>query len=238
MDNQNSNKNNHNLEATGNTLGQAFETGRYNENFKSRKGMIIYIIIAILALAAAIYILTNRNFPPVQIIYAGNEQIEIHEIRTNTFGKTRLADSQIVQYTGEGERYDGMEGRIAQLANLIKSQKIEMIISDADTLRTLAEINYLNEITYYMEKKYHNNLLVRDTYNVGNITELKYGVPVNENRYFPLIPEDGYIGIVSGVIIRQREDYKYIVVSDIIVKMIEDEPYSVGWRKFSDKAVD
>ncbi len=61
MDKNKSNKDNHNLEDTGNTLGQGYNMSSYDENYKDKKGMkfLGFLIIAAVIISIVILLLTK-----------------------------------------------------------------------------------------------------------------------------------------------------------------------------------
>ena len=224
------NGNEHNLENAGKTLGQMYNVNKFDSNYKRKKGMRVFLVMLILAVIVCSIPLLIKEYPPIQVIYASDTGIIVHEIKTDTFGKSRLAWEKTIPYDYDSFIYDQLVGKAAQIAYEIKNYKAEIIIADAKTLILLTPRSYLANVTIYIDEDQDQNLLTLSAEKSTAIMSINCGVKVEKSNYYPQISEDSYLGIVSGVISRMNEDMKAFMVIEFARKIIEGEPYQIGRR--------
>ncbi len=230
MDNQNQEK--HNLENAGNVMGQTFNTGKYDQNYSRKKGMRFFLVILILIVIISAIILNLRKYPAVTIVYAGDSEIAVHYVKTNTLGKSRLADEKIIAYNYNGYTYNSMEGKAAQIAFVIKENNAGFVVAEEVVLKELAKLKYLTEITYYIENISVDRLLTIEQNWVGTLVELHCGVKVLDNRYYDYIPDGSYVAVVSRLISGLDQKEPTYIIHDFVRKLAAGEPYKYGRRTY------
>ena len=230
MDNKN--KDNHNLENAGNVMGQTFNTGKYDQNYNRKKGMRFFLVILILIVIASAILLNLRKYPAVKIVFAGESGIAVHHVKTNTLGKSRLADEEIIAYDYEGYVFGSLEGKVAQVAYVVRDKNAEFVVAEADVLEEMAARKYFIEITFYIENLPENRLLTMERSWVGTKVAFNYGAKVMDNRYYDYIPEEGYVAAVSREISLLDQLEPTYIIHDFIQKLAAGEPYRYGRRTY------
>ena len=142
--------------------------------------------------------LTNLNFwTYLLFLYSlsknngtGNEHIEIHEINTNTFGKSRLSGKYIIEYDLVPGTFETFEGRSAQIASEIMRIKPELVIIEKEIVLQLAENNYLKDVLFYLDDTKNREVIIIDKYSVGSIRDMNCGIKVEAGMSYRQIPDE------------------------------------------------
>jgi len=230
MDNKNQDK--HNLENVGNVMGQTFDTGKYDQNYNRKKGMRFFLIMLILIVIASVIILNLRKYPAVKIVFAGDSGIAVHHVKTNTLGKSRLADEEIIEYNYEGYVFGSLDGKTAQIAYVVMDKNAEFLVAEADVLDKMADRKYFIEITHYIENLPDDRLLTMERSWVGTMIPFNYGAKILDNRYYDYIPEEGYVAAISREISLLNQLEPTYIIHDFTQKLAAGEPYRYGRRTY------
>lgn len=226
------NQDRHNLENAGNVIGQTFNTSKYEQDYSRKKGMRFFVVLIIIIVIVSAIILNLRKYPAVKIVYAGDSVIAVHYVKTNTLGKSRLADEEIIAYDYDDYSFDSMQGKTAQVAYVIKDNNAEFVVAEAEVLKDLADKRYLTEVTYFIEDVAGDRLLTKEQNWVGTAVIYNYGVKNLNNRYYDYMPEDGYVAVVSRVISLLDQKEPTYIIHDFVRKLAAGEPYRYGRRTY------
>jgi len=223
-------KNDHNFENAGNTIGQLYNTSKYDGNYNRKRGMRFFLVMFILISITSIVFLTIRTYPIIQILYLDDSEIVVHEIKTNTFGKSRISNEIIIEYDNGDTVFRNLTGKSAQAAELIGEYRPEIIVADEETLFQLTDEIYIKDIKWYVNHQFEEKWLIADATSIGAISDIVCGVQIDEGRYYPWLPITGYIGVVKISEEYKDEELKSLMIEEIIMKIITDEPYKSGAR--------
>jgi len=223
-------KNDHNFENAGNTIGQLYNTSKYDSNYNRKKGMRFFLVVFILISITSIVFLTIRTYPIIQILYLDDSEIVVHEIKTNTFGKSRISNEIIIEYDNGDTVFRNLTEKAAQAAELISEYRPEIIAADEETLFQLTDEMYIKDIKWFINHRFEEKWLIAEAVSIGAISDIAYGVQVNESRYYPWLSEEAYIGVVKTSEEYKDEELKSLLIQEMITKIITDEPYKSGTR--------
>lgn len=232
------NKSNHNLENAGKTISQAFDTGKYQADYSRKRGMRFFLVMVILVVSVSIAFLLIKNYPVIQILYLDDSEIVVHEIKTNTFGKSRISDEVTIEYKDESFSYRNMTGKTAQSADIISEYRPEIIVADRETLFQLTDEVLIKDIKWFVEHKYEDKWFIADAISIGAITDIVCGVKIEEGKYYPWVPSTGYIGVIKSSVRDKNEEVKVLLIRELIEKILADEPYKVGVRTSGTRLLD
>ena len=110
------NKNEHNLENIGNTLGQLYNTSKYDNKYNRKKGMRVFTVMVILVFFTSIAFLMINPYSDIVIMFADNSKITIHEIKVNVLGDFKFKNISEHDYMYDDLKYNKLKGKSAQLA--------------------------------------------------------------------------------------------------------------------------
>ncbi|MCK5757549.1 MAG: hypothetical protein KAH14_00540 [Clostridiales bacterium] len=229
---------NHGLENAGTTIGQAFDTGKYNANYTRKKGMRFFLVMVIIFAIASIIFFTIKTYPIIQILYLDDNEIIVHEIKTNTFGKSRISDEIIIEYDIETPEYRNLIGKAAQAAKIISEYRPEIIAVDGLTLFQLTDEMLISDIKWYVSHQFEEKWLIADAVAIGAISDIVCGVQINEGRYYPWLTTTGYVGVVKNSEKAKNDELKNLMIRELIMKIIAGEPYKVGRRTSGSRLLD
>ncbi|MDX1357897.1 MAG: hypothetical protein R3232_03605 [Clostridia bacterium] len=237
MDNNNQNQNKHNLENAGNVMGSMFNTNKFDENYNRKKGMRFFLVLIIIIVIASVVIVTakSRSFPGVTIIYAGDDKIAVHKVKTNSLGKSRLAEEIIIDYEYTGYEFEGLTGRAAQIGYVIKDYNAEMLVADPDVLTALHENRYFIKITHFLDDYSEERLLGNEQNWVGAYVRFDYGYKIENTRYYEYMAENSYVAAVSNSISLFKDKESTYTIYDFVNKLSAGEPYKYGKRTYKEQ---
>lgn len=223
---------NHNLETAGDVIGLNYDTSKYDPNYNRKKGMRFFLVFIVVLFLTSIVLVSLRNFPDVQIMYAADNNIVIQNIKTNTFGKSRVNVEVLVEYDYDNYVFDMMKGKAAQIAFLVKKFSVELLVADTGVLESLVIRRYLSDIGVYLDSSYEDKLVKLDYKSPVGLLYINYGARLEENRYFEYVGKDNCIAIINGDISKLNINYKTPMVAEFAGKLIKGEPFSTGIRDY------
>lgn len=175
------NKNEHNLEHTGNTIGQLYNTSKYDNKYNRKKGMRFFTVMVILVFVASIIFLMINPYSDIVIMFADDSEITVHEIKINVLGNFKFKDTIEIEYVSDDLKFNNLKGKSAQLAVLIKSLEVDLIFSDIETLLVLGKNGYTQDHSQYTGNKHSEILLRHDLFE--NDFDLLYGIKISSPVY-------------------------------------------------------
>ena len=228
----------HGLENAGTTIGQSFDTGKYNANYTRKKGMRFFLVLIVILALVSIIFFTIKTYPIIQVIYLDDNEIVVHEIKTNAFGKSRISDEIIIGYDTEVVGYRNLIGKAAQAAKVIREYRPEIIVADGLTLLQLTDEMLITDIKWYVSHQFEEKWMVADAKAIGAISDIVCGVQVSEGPYYPWLPTKGYVGVIRNNEKVKNKELRNLMIKELIVKIVTNEPYRVGKRTSGSRLLD
>lgn len=222
----------HNLENAGEVLGTLYDTNKFDPNYSRKKGMRFFLVFIAVLFLTSIILVSLRSFPEIQIMYAADDNIVIQNIKTNTFGKSRVNTEVIVNYDYENYVFDMIKGKAAQIAFLVKKYEVELLVADTKVLEGLVFRRYLSDIGFYLDSSYDDRLVKLDYKSPAGLLYINYGARLEESIYFWYVGKEKCIAIINGDISKLNINYKTPIIAEFARKLLDGEPISVGKREY------
>lgn len=223
---------NHNLDTAGDVLGLTYNTNKFDPNYNRKKGMRFFLVLIVFLFFTSIILVSLRSFPDVQIMYAADDNIIVQNIKTNTFGISRIASETMMDYNYDNYVYDMMRGKTAQIAYLINKLSVELLVADESVLEGLAKNWYLTDIGLYLNSSYEDKLVKMTYKSSSGLLYINYGAKLEENGNYSSLGNEKYIAVINGDISKLNVNYKTPMVAEFAEKVIDGEPLSAGIRDY------
>lgn len=173
--------NEHNLENAGNTVGQLYNTSKYDSNYKRKKGMRFFTFMVILVFLGSVIFLMINPYSDIVIMYADNNKILVHEVKVNVLGNYKFKDSTVYDYEFVDFNYGKLKGKAAQLAMLIRLENVDLLFAEQETLLELGLKDYTSDHSQYTRNTRSEVLLRYDLFE--NDIDLMYGLKIPSPSY-------------------------------------------------------
>ncbi len=171
-------RNNHDLDEAGKTLGKLYNVSSYDKEYGGKKGMKFFGWAVVVVFFVSLLLLNIKTHDDIELVYADDEGITVYELNIGFLGTYGIKAEHHIDYPPDTTVYRNIAGKPAEVARTVSEYEAEAVVGTEWILEALPETGLISSFKKFITPEEHSRMLIHEYDH--DFPDLYYGMPINK----------------------------------------------------------